>query len=79
MYWEQRFPRLLTTKQLQDLMKKKCPLVGVSDITCDIGGSIEFVNQATTIDSPFFRYYASNLFVEFREHTHETRTLSLIS
>ncbi|CAL5375673.1 hypothetical protein CsSME_00008955 [Camellia sinensis var. sinensis] len=56
MYWEERFPRLLTTKQLQDLMRKGCPLVGISDITCDIGGSIEFVNQTTLIDSPFFRY-----------------------
>ncbi|XP_059634664.1 alpha-aminoadipic semialdehyde synthase isoform X2 [Cornus florida] len=54
MYWEQRFPRLLSTNQLQDLMRKGCPLVGVSDITCDIGGSIEFVNSTTLIDSPFF-------------------------
>ncbi|XP_058216338.1 alpha-aminoadipic semialdehyde synthase isoform X2 [Rhododendron vialii] len=56
MYWEKRFPRLLTTKQLQELMRKGCPLVGISDITCDIGGSIEFVNQSASIDSPFFRY-----------------------
>ncbi|GMY36530.1 alpha-aminoadipic semialdehyde synthase isoform X1 [Fagus crenata] len=56
MYWETRFPRLLSTKQLQDLMRIGCPLVGVSDITCDIGGSIEFVNQTASIDSPFFRY-----------------------
>ncbi|XP_028782509.1 alpha-aminoadipic semialdehyde synthase-like isoform X2 [Neltuma alba] len=56
MYWENRFPRLLSTKQLQDLMRNGCPLVGISDITCDIGGSIEFVNQTTSIDSPFFRY-----------------------
>ncbi|KAL7096184.1 hypothetical protein ACP275_10G067200 [Erythranthe tilingii] len=56
MYWEKRFPRLLTTMQLQELMKKGCPLVGISDITCDVGGSIEFVNQTTTIDSPFIRY-----------------------
>lgn len=56
MYWEKRFPRLLTINQLQDLMSKGCPLVGISDITCDIGGSIEFVNQSTLIDSPFFRY-----------------------
>lgn len=56
MYWEKRFPRLLSTKQLQDLIGTRCPLVGISDITCDIGGSIEFVNQTTSIDSPFFRY-----------------------
>ncbi|KAI3754136.1 hypothetical protein L1987_53914 [Smallanthus sonchifolius] len=56
MYWERRYPRLLTYKQLQDLGHKGCPLVGICDITCDIGGSIEFVNRTTLIDSPFFRY-----------------------
>ncbi|XP_057538815.1 alpha-aminoadipic semialdehyde synthase isoform X2 [Amaranthus tricolor] len=56
MYWEPRFPRLLTNQQLQDVINKRCPLIGIADITCDLGGSIEFVNQSTTIDSPFFRY-----------------------
>lgn len=56
MYWERRFPRLLSTEQLQQLMKNGCPLVGICDITCDIGGSIEFVNKSTSIESPFFRY-----------------------
>ncbi|KAI3927028.1 hypothetical protein MKW92_052133 [Papaver armeniacum] len=56
MYWEKRFPRLLSIKQLQELTKTGCPLVGVADITCDIGGSIEFVNQTTQIETPFFRY-----------------------
>ncbi|XP_044471189.1 alpha-aminoadipic semialdehyde synthase-like [Mangifera indica] len=55
-YWERQFPRLLSTQQLQDLAKKGCPLVGISDLTCDMGGSIEIINQCTTIDSPFFRY-----------------------
>ncbi|XP_062220508.1 alpha-aminoadipic semialdehyde synthase-like isoform X1 [Phragmites australis] len=59
MYWERRFPRLLSINQLQQLMKNGCPLVGVSDITCDIGGSIEFVNKSTSIERPFFRYDAS--------------------
>ncbi|XP_050218217.1 alpha-aminoadipic semialdehyde synthase [Mercurialis annua] len=56
MYWEKRFPRLLSAQQLQDLTRKGCPLVGVADITCDVEGSIEFINQITLIDSPFFRY-----------------------
>ncbi|KAL9261363.1 Alpha-aminoadipic semialdehyde synthase-like protein [Drosera capensis] len=56
MYWEHRFPRLLTNSQLRDLMARGCRLVGISDITCDVGGSIEFVNQTTPIDFPFFRY-----------------------
>ncbi|CAL5199116.1 unnamed protein product [Lathyrus oleraceus] len=58
MYWEKRFPPLLSTTQIQDLMRKECPLVGIADITCDIGGSLEFVNRSTSIDSPFFRYDA---------------------
>ncbi|KAJ4950699.1 hypothetical protein NE237_027531 [Protea cynaroides] len=56
MYWEKRYPQLLSTKQLQELIRKQCRLIGVSDITCDIGGSIEFVNQTTSIERPFFRY-----------------------
>lgn len=55
MYWETRFPRLLTTTQLQDLINNGRPLVGICDITCDVGGSLEFVQKATTIDSPFVR------------------------
>ncbi|KAI3920699.1 hypothetical protein MKW92_021060 [Papaver armeniacum] len=56
MYWEKRFPRLLSTKQLRELKENGCPLVGIADITCDIGGSIEFINQTTQIERPFFRY-----------------------
>ncbi|KAH9652952.1 alpha-aminoadipic semialdehyde synthase [Citrus sinensis] len=53
-YWEKQFPRLLSTQQLRDLAQKGCPLVGISDLTCDMEGSIEILNQTTTIDSPFF-------------------------
>ncbi|KAK2645133.1 hypothetical protein Ddye_020328 [Dipteronia dyeriana] len=55
-YWEKKFPRLLNTNQLQDLLRKGCPLVAISDLTCDMEGSIQILNQTTTIDSPFFRY-----------------------
>jgi alpha-aminoadipic semialdehyde synthase len=41
-------------------MKSGCPLVGICDITCDIGGSIEFVDKSTSIEKPFFRYDPSN-------------------
>lgn len=59
-YWEKQFPRLLSTQQLRDLAQKGCPLVGISDLTCDMEGSIEILNQTTTIDSPFFRYDPKN-------------------
>ncbi|KAH7574492.1 hypothetical protein JRO89_XS03G0302800 [Xanthoceras sorbifolium] len=55
-YWKKKFPRLLSSTQLQDLARKGCPIVAISDLTCDMGGSIQIVNQTTTIDSPFFRY-----------------------
>lgn len=57
MYWEKRFPRLVSTQQLKELKEKGSPLVGISDITCDVGGSLEFVNQTTSFAKPFFRYF----------------------
>ncbi|XP_050216828.1 alpha-aminoadipic semialdehyde synthase-like [Mercurialis annua] len=59
-YWEKKFPRLLTTRQLRDLASKGCPLTAITDLTCDMEGSIEILNQTTTIDSPFFRYDPAN-------------------
>lgn len=56
MYWEKRFPRLLTNKQMKELKLNLNRLVGVADITCDIGGSIECLKRATPIECPFFRY-----------------------
>lgn len=56
MYWEKRFPRLLTNQQMKELKINFNRLVGVADITCDIGGSIECLNRATPIECPFFRY-----------------------
>jgi alpha-aminoadipic semialdehyde synthase len=48
--WDTGFPRLLTTSQLA-LAKR---LAAVGDISCDIGGGLEFVSRATTIDSPSY-------------------------
>ncbi|KAI0001339.1 Saccharopine dehydrogenase-domain-containing protein [Russula compacta] len=48
--WNIGFPRLLTTSQLA-LAKR---LAAVGDISCDIGGGLEFVSRATTIDSPSY-------------------------
>lgn len=60
MYWEKRFHRLLSNKQLQDLKLASNRLVGVADITCDIGGSIECLDRTTKIERPFFRYNPIN-------------------
>ncbi|KAI0305467.1 Saccharopine dehydrogenase-domain-containing protein [Multifurca ochricompacta] len=48
--WNVGFPRLLTTSQLT-LAKR---LVAVGDISCDIGGGLQFVSRATTIDAPSY-------------------------
>lgn len=70
MYWEKRFPRLLSTQQLKELKEKGSPLVGISDITCDVGGSIEFVNQTTSFAKPFFRYFFYVSFAKYTESHH---------
>ena len=50
MGWNVGFPRLLTTSQLA-LAKR---LAAIGDISCDIGGGLEFVSRATTIDAPSY-------------------------
>ena len=59
-YWDARFPRLLTKKQMKRLASQQgggvSRLLLVSDISCDVNGSIEFLEKSTTIESPFFQY-----------------------
>jgi len=60
MYWEQKFPRLITSEQIRELaLSKNLRLMGICDITCDLEGSIEFLKFFTTIDEPFFLYNPS--------------------
>ena len=37
-------------------MGRSRPLLMVADVSCDIGGSVEFLLQSTTLDQPFFVY-----------------------
>jgi saccharopine dehydrogenase (NAD+, L-lysine forming) len=57
-YWEPRYPRLVTTKDLQALyQKEKSPhLRVIGDITCDVGGSIEATVKYTNSGNPVFVY-----------------------
>ncbi len=56
-YWDPRYPRLVTKAQLWDLFAAGEPkLKVVGDISCDIDGSIEFTVKATTPGSPVFVY-----------------------
>jgi alpha-aminoadipic semialdehyde synthase len=57
MYWDARYPRLLTKEYLKKLFAKGNPkLVVVGDITCDPDGSVEFTHQGTEIEDPVFVY-----------------------
>jgi len=81
MYWDQRYPRLLTSEQLKALAEpdrqqdgpaatsqaeRALQLRAVADITCDIDGSVEMLSRATTMEAPFYEW---NVF-EGRESTH---------
>ena len=57
MYWDAKYPRLLTLDQAEELEKKQAGrFVMVADVTCDIGGSVEYLLRSTTLDQPFFIY-----------------------
>jgi alpha-aminoadipic semialdehyde synthase len=56
-YWDSRFPRLLTKDQVTELyVRKNLRLLSIADISCDIKGPIEFMDRASTMDQPFFYY-----------------------
>ncbi|XP_041852717.1 alpha-aminoadipic semialdehyde synthase, mitochondrial [Melanotaenia boesemani] len=71
-YWDPHTPRLLRRHDAQRLMRphKTChaanegspalphKLLAICDISADTGGSIEFMNECTTIDKPFCMYDA---------------------
>ena len=55
MFWDTKFPQILTLEEAHNLSEKKqFRLMGVSDITCDLKGSIELLQKFTTIEDPFF-------------------------
>ena len=56
-YWEARYPRLVTKSQLWDLYASAEPKLRViGDISCDIDGAIEFTVKSTTPGNPVFTY-----------------------
>eukprot|EP01114_Cavostelium_apophysatum_P004449 TRINITY_DN1468_c0_g1_i1.p1 TRINITY_DN1468_c0_g1~~TRINITY_DN1468_c0_g1_i1.p1 ORF type:complete len:915 (+),score=233.25 TRINITY_DN1468_c0_g1_i1:173-2917(+) len=57
MYWDARYPRLITADQIKTLVEeKRSRLLAVGDISCDPQGSIEFLMKTTSIDQPLFVY-----------------------
>lgn len=57
MYWDARFPRLITKDYLEKLYSKGEPkLKVIGDVTCDPDGSIECTHKGTLIEDPLFVY-----------------------
>ena len=56
-FWDVHYPRLLTIEDTKALWEsKRLPLLTLSDVSCDINGSVEFMSKASTIDDPFYMY-----------------------
>ncbi len=57
MYWDDRYPRLLTKGFIEKLYyKDNMKLIVIGDVTCDPDGSIEFTHKGTEIENPVFVY-----------------------
>jgi len=57
MYWDKRYPKLLTRSFLKQLFSKGTPkLTVVGDISCDVDGSVEATVHSTEIQDPIFVY-----------------------
>lgn len=56
-YWDKRFPRLITKDYLDKLFEKGQPkLTLIGDISCDVEGSVECTLHPTVISEPVFVY-----------------------
>jgi saccharopine dehydrogenase (NAD+, L-lysine-forming) len=56
MYWDKRYPKLITAEHLKAIYSSEHKLKTIGDITCDPEGSIEFTLKCTTIEDPVFIY-----------------------
>ena len=57
MYWDDRYPRIVTKDYLETLFAGGTPrLTVIGDITCDPDGSIECTHKGTEIEDPVFVY-----------------------
>jgi alpha-aminoadipic semialdehyde synthase len=53
-YWDERYPRLITKYFLEENYTGQIKLQAVGDISVDINGAIEFTEKTTTPDSPVY-------------------------
>lgn len=57
MYWDSRYPRIVTKDYLEQLYNPGEPkLKVIGDVTCDPDGSIECTHKGTEIEDPVFVY-----------------------
>ena len=57
MYWDEKFPKLITKENLKKMYHKGRPKLNVvGDITCDINGSIESTIKPGYIEDPIYVY-----------------------
>lgn len=58
-YWEAKYPRVLTKADLKASVEAGTnKLIGVTDISADYEGSVEFTSRFTSIEEPFLLYNA---------------------
>ncbi len=55
-YWEERYPRLITKKFIKEYYSKNMKLQIIGDISVDINGAIEITSKTTTTSNPVFVY-----------------------
>jgi alanine dehydrogenase len=57
MYWDSRYPRIVTKDFINKLFQKGRPkLTVIGDVTCDPDGSVEITHKGTAIEDPVFVY-----------------------
>ena len=56
-YWEAKYPRVLSMEDLKKaVISGKSRLMGLTDISADYEGSVEFTSRFTSIEEPFLLY-----------------------
>jgi alpha-aminoadipic semialdehyde synthase len=57
MYWDDRYPRLLTNDKMNELCKiGRSRLLALGDITCDPNGGVEFFSEDTPINDAYYYF-----------------------
>jgi alpha-aminoadipic semialdehyde synthase len=76
-YWEAKYPRVLTREGLKNAMSNGSNrLMGLTDISADYEGSIDFTSRFTDIEEPFLLY---NPFKgEFKEKISDMETNDIL-